>query len=397
MRLKTSMLLLFAVTLLNAQTGKTIKSSVQPYNSNRLFIKYGIQLGCWVGSENIKAERTGAAYYRIRSKDWKTSGFTSPTFFVPPRPFNKKFILEQFPESQWSMAKAPYGKRLDREPTEDEYEYGFLDDDQKKALSRLTTMCIGDEEYYSDTLITQITKWFNVARKHYPDVILHTNQFGYGGQWKIDQMRKYMRIAKPDMLTYDAYYFLPVGKKIKYYRGAKAMAEDLMLYRTVALEGHDGTGNNPIAFGQYTQGYKQGGTYEISESELRLYYSMTWVFGGKWLNWFRWLQGNEDINGKTLPNKGGMLLENGKPGKYTKQMDWVSKCNSESKAIGNHLVRLITDNVVFIKGDKELTNGTPKNIEKWESGKLNIFNNISSKCLYGKYKNKRADIYIGTF
>lgn len=366
------------------------------YNTNRLFIKHGLQLGCWVGSEDLSVERKDVAYYVVRPEDWGLAGFTGPTFFTAPAPFNSDFMLNKFPESQWSMAKAPYGLHLKQGPTDYEMRNGFLNADQKVALDRLTTICIGDEENYSYNIVKWTKDWFGVIRKHCPDVLLHNNQWGYGGQWTEDQLRFYIQTAQPDFLTFDAYYFLPIGEKISYYRGAKAMADDLMMYRALAMEGIDGTGDDPLAFGQYTQGYKQDGTYEISESELRLYYSMTWAFGGKWLNWFRWLQGN-DSNGETVPTGYAMLLENGMPGSPTKYMSWVAKCNSESKAIGEHLVRLQTDRVYFIKGDQDLTNGKPERVESWNDNNGQMFTSIKKVCISDKYKGRSGDLYIGTF
>ncbi|WP_157491921.1 hypothetical protein [Gelidibacter mesophilus] len=368
----------------------------EPYNSNRLFIKHGLQLHCWVGSEELDVERVDAAYYKINTNDWKTSGFKGATFFTAPVLFNKSFVLKDFPNTQWSMAKAPYGKHLTSGPSGVDWENGFLVEDQLKALPRLTSVCFGDEEDYTPNLVKWTRDWFGVARKHYPDVILHNNQTGYGGQWSIDQMRGYIKTAKPDLLTYDAYYFLPIGDQIDYYRGAKAMAEDLMLYRGLALEGHDGTGREPLAFGQYTQGYKQNGNYDISESELRLYYSMTWTFGGKWLNWFRWLQGN-DVNGNTEPTSWAMLLENGMPGQHTKYMEWTAKANKETSAIGDHLVRLQTKNVTFKSGSADLSNGRPENVYAWQPNNGQFLESLENTCNKDDYIGKSGDLYIGSF
>jgi hypothetical protein len=366
------------------------------YNSTRLFIKHGLQLGCWVGSEDLTTERVDAAYYVVNPTDWLLSGFTGPTFFTAPKPFNKNFILNDFPKTQWSMEKAPYGKHLNGGPTDYEMRNGFLNAEQKSALSRLTTMCVGDEENYAYDIVKWTKQWYDIARTYYPDVLLHNNQWGYGGQWNEEQMRFYIQTAQPDLLTFDAYYFLPIGAKISYYRGAKAMADDLMMYRNLALGGIDGSGVDPLAFGQYTQGYKQDATYEISESELRLYYSMTWAFGGKWLNWFRWLQGN-DNNGGTTPNSWAMLLDNGMPGQPTKYMHWVSKCNAESKAIGGHLVRLQTDKVLFVAGDSQLTNGKPKRVSNWGKNNGHIVSSINSSCTTSEYQGRKGDLYLGTF
>ena len=60
------------------------------------------------------------------------------------------------------------------------------------------------------------------------------------------------------------------------------MAGHLAEYRDLALGGWEGNKKDYMAFGQYSQGYVNEGTYKLTESQLRLYYYMTWTFGGKW-------------------------------------------------------------------------------------------------------------------
>lgn len=174
------------------------------------------------------------------------------------------------------------------------------------------------------------------------------------------------------------------------------MAAHLMFYRNLAMEGWNGNKGNYLAFGQYLQGYARGNDrYKLTESQLRLYYYMTWTFGGKWLNCFRFLQGQGNpVTGETTPTNSALLLENGIPGKPTKHMYWVNTCNTESKYISDYLVRLKTKSVAYVPGSEKYTEGTPDRMSafdpktsyvKWIGGSLELD------------PAESADMYIGFF
>lgn len=52
-------------------------------------------------------------------------------------------------------------------------------------------------------------QWFDDFRSRNNNVLLHSNQ--WASQWSKKEYEEYMRIAKPDMLTYDSYYFDELG------------------------------------------------------------------------------------------------------------------------------------------------------------------------------------------
>lgn len=358
------------------------------FKANRILIRHGLQIQCWVATDNIKlGQEAGQPAFKMLASDWVQTGFTGPTFYGPPL-CNLSFF-EDFPENQWSIAKAPHADQLKKAPTDNEKKNGFLTPDQKKYLSNLISICFGDEEHYSPDVVNNLKEWYKVARRYYPDVLLHNNQ--YAGQWNENELRNYLRNAKPDLLVYDWYYF--DNKKSSAYKGAKDMADHLMMYRNLALEGPDGLSKEYLTFGQYIQGFAIDGIYRLTESQLCLYYYMTWTFGGKWLNWFRYLQGNE-YNENTSPTEWALLLENGMPGKPSKYMQWVNKCNRESKFMSSYLVRLKTKDVRYISGDETYKEGRPSRVNNFQPD-LSFVKNIKAELI--SEPDKKADLYIGFF
>lgn len=358
------------------------------YRANRMLIKHGLQLQCWVATDDYElGGKAGQPAYNLSIPDWKLTGFTGPTFFGPPL-INTSYFKE-FPDSQWAIAKAPHANHLKTGPTDYEEKNGFLSADQLKYLDKLTTICFGDEEAYDFEVAKMLKAWYDVARRLYPDALLHNNQ--YAGQWSETDMRTYIHLAKPDLITYDWYYFHSWDDED--YIGAKDMARHLYMYRKLALEGWTGKSTDYLAFGQYSQGFVNEGTYKLTESQLRLYYYMTWTFGGKWLNWFRFLQG-DGYGGQTSPTDWSLLLEQGMPGCPSKYMDWVNKCNLESKYIGDYLVRLKTTDVCYVAGTANYSEGIPEQMSflaPFGSFLKSVKGRIVSEPEEG------ADLYVGFF
>lgn len=360
----------------------------EPFKANRILIKHGLQLQCWVATDNYElGGKAGQPAYNLNHEDWKLTGFTAPTFFGPPL-MNTSYF-QSFPNSQWAMAKAPYGEHLNRSPNDFEKTKGFLSDDQKKYLGQLVTVCFGDEEDYKYQNVQVLKDWFDVTRKHYPDVLVHNNQFA--NQWSENNLRTYIKQAHPEMLVYDWYYFHSWDPD--HYKGARDMAKHLKIYRDLSLEGLNGDKKDYLAFGQYSQGFVNEGTYKLTESQLRLYYYMTWTFGGKWLNWFRYLQG-DGYGGQTASTHWALLLENGMPGHPSKYMAWANRCNQESKYIGDYLVRLKTTDVRYVSGSTKYTEGIPERLQGF---------NPSTSCIKAikgslvKEPAESADMYIGHY
>jgi len=357
-------------------------SSYSDFNANRLFIKHGLQLHSWTSTEE---------YFTVDIADWELIGFGGPTFFRPPMWSPK--LMEAYPQSQWSMAIAPYASNVDRGPDEMELKNGFLDSTQLSRLEDLTTICFGDEEPFSYELTSYLRYWYKLSHSMYPDVMVHNNQ--WGSQWTEEEMRLYVLLTKPDLVTFDAYLYGPTNSNN--YRGASPMAEYLMKYRKIALAGLDGVGEEPIGFGQYIQGYRKEASFDMTESQLRLYYFMTWAFGGKWLNWFRYLQGNDDGNGGTTPTGWCMLLENGMPGNPAPAAYWAGQCNLESKNLSDYLVRLQTTDVRLILGDFAVSGGIPANVDYWSNDADPYIAGINAEVTGMEHNGNKGDVYVGYF
>ncbi|MCG8554472.1 MAG: hypothetical protein MJD61_04170 [Proteobacteria bacterium] len=207
-------------------------------------------------------------------------------------------------------------------------------------------------------------------------------------------MGDYIRTAKPDLISFDSYWF--GQNKPSNFRGSRGMAEGLLNYRRHALAGVDGAGMEPIAFGQFTQGYRWDGMYTLTESQIRLYYFMTWTYGGRWLNWFRWLQGDDEGMG-SQPTTWSMLLENGLPRMPSEAMGWTSKANQESRNWGPYLVRLKTTDIRFVAGAPGTDTGTIGATPAWDQNADPYLRSISGSLLGPEHTGQQADLYVGYF
>lgn len=301
---------------------------VPKYNANRLFIKHGLQLSIWTGDEY---DPNDGWSYTVSQGDWSVLGFNSCHGF-------QSDLLATNPQMQWGRKLAPYSGHLYKGegepvlPTDYEMQHGFLEAKKRPYVSQMTNIIFGDEEDYSAILISQLDQWYQVARMLYPDALVQNNQ--YGPQWTFHQLKEYAQKCKPDVLTYDTYF---LGDE-NYPIFISGSAERLAKYRAVALKGLENMEENIPAFGQYTQGWLNG--FNITESQLRAYYWMTWVYGGKWQSFFRLKQRDGD----------SMLLKDGKAGSYNDYTNIIIACNKESRNIGKHLVRLQTSNITLVNG-----------------------------------------------
>ena len=92
-----------------------------------------------------------------------------------------------------------------------------------------------EQDLGNPATLAEASAQFAIYRNAYPDVILYTNQFG----WQISEgdMRNYMSVAQPDMLSFDHYPWV---------WGKTEMYQYMQKYRLLALGGNDGSGNRPI-------------------------------------------------------------------------------------------------------------------------------------------------------
>jgi hypothetical protein len=372
--------------VLESQSGESgiSISEIEVYNTDanpglsrgqRVLIDKGLQQQAW-----ITTDQTGR--YFPSAQEWNNIHFTAPTYYEAPM-YNKAFH-DALPGSQWSLAKAPFAGHLVSGPTSQEH---FLNEQQRANLSNLVSMQFGDEEDFSASVVKNLKSWFDLSRKLYPNVIVDSNQ--WAGQWNTDQLRSYTRAAKPDLLAYDYYYF----DSFDQYPGgsAKGMYDHINNYRTVALEGFDGTGRSPIAFGQYTQGFKSGKDYIPSESELNIVSFATWTMGGKWVSLFRW----EKDNGNTF-------IFHDKDGNLSKTYYQFAEMAKQGNAIGDYLVRLNSRDVRIIPGkhveeNSVVTNQKPDTIALWEPSADPHIQSIDVQNMGGANQGYSGDVLLGYF
>ncbi|WP_173002992.1 discoidin domain-containing protein [Chitinophaga sp. SYP-B3965] len=338
-----------------------------------------------------------ARQYPINT-EWSNTNMTSATFYEEPG-FN--FTFMQQPTVNWSLAKAPYmaGLKarfpgeidiLQRSPNSEELSKGYLNSMQRSALNRLTTVCFGDEENYGSDIVSWLKDWYALSHSKYPNVLVHNNQ--YGGQWTEANLRTYMQTAQPDLLTYDLYYYSP-GNTIGSPGGSlRRIFNDLHSYRKVALEGYDGNGTSPLAYGLYLPGFRLTDNevlpgYTVSESQIYGFAYAGAVMGAKWFNIFRY---------EADPSY--YFFRDGNGGFQPQYWQYVALFK-ELRNLSPHLSRLISTDVRVIQGQNSNgTNAKPNNMNIWDSNAGPYITGISAVNLVaGTNNGLKGDVIIGYF
>lgn len=349
-------------------------------NASKVLIDKGIQIQAWATTDDTNR-------YVLSPEDWDEINFSAPTYFEAPL-YNSDFHSER-PDSLWSIAQAPYSGHLSSGPTNNDH---FLTDEQRANIDNLVTMCFGDEEGYSNAHVDKLKRWYNLSKTLYPNVLVHNNQ--WAGQWSEGNLRYYIQQAKPDMLTFDTYYF--DDRESKGYLFPAYVTNCTWLYRKLALEGYDGSGNSPFAFGQYLTGYKTGypsylvGNYVVSESQINLIPFMTVTMGGKWVNYFRWGQ-KEDF-----------CLLYDKDGNKTDTFYHYADMAKEIKNIGPHLVRLNSTDLYMVQGQHKegnqlASNALPNAVGAWNSSVDNYITDITVDNIGDVNDGLAGDVMVGYF
>jgi len=265
---------------------------------DRAFLANGLVHGAWVRS----GSKDG---WFPDNRLWKGAGFTTPTFYGEMIAASAEKKLEYSAQvmrgkgnAKWAMARAPQPGVLQDpsalpDPTAD-----WMTPAMAAHTKSLFSICLGDEEAYSEALTDYLRQAIARLHQEYPDILVHTNQAL--GQYAGAELSDYVQSAKPDMITWDWY----IWQRNQAYAGGSVtgLYNTIGRYRDVALAGLDGTGADPIAFGQYTVGfrlqpppasptdtdYKYKRRGYISQSQQNLVPYLTWAMGGKWLTMFRW-------------------------------------------------------------------------------------------------------------
>ena len=361
---------------------------------DRVFLERGLMHGAWV--------RSGSADEWIPDAElWRGSGFNNPTFYNPP--LYSQEMIDNSGSPVWSLAKGPRGNHLEAPPPESE---SLLPPEAHAKAEHLFTACFGDEEPFSEERLQWLIAYYERMHREYPHVLVHNNQAV--GQYPDPEMRRYIAEAHPDLLSFDYYYF----HRAEQFGGGSVSPLYRLTgrYRRLALEGQDGQGTDPLAFGQYTTGFKlhppespdgtpvhQWRYLYVSESQQMVVSHATWAMGGKWLDLFRWEKGPEEESFQT----DGQFL-NYPDGTPTPQYFRYERLNETMRAYSPYLVRLRTQAVALHRGiDASTGEPTPA------PGEVRDFSptidpasglvDLAADNLGTANGGKRGDVLVGTF
>ncbi|WP_229070699.1 hypothetical protein [Actinoplanes sp. DH11] len=347
------------------------------------FIRRGLVHCAWV------AQATDGRWQPTPQR-FRDSGFTTPTFYDPP--LWDAALMAGLPGYTWAAAKGPAGVHL-TPSTPPDLTRPVLSAAQRARAGDLFSMCFGDEENYSQQLLDWLVPLTAKLRQEAPNALMHTNQ--YAGQWNDTQMKNFMAVVRPDLLTFDEYYFSMSSNHVG--GSITNLYNNTARYRWLALGGNDQSFTNPIAFGQYTMGFRsgnapsqEGGNRVVSESEQSVVSYVTWALGGKWLNLFRW---EKDAHPTSL------LVRKDAGSGPTRQAQRYTTLNARMKAFSPYLSRLRSHKAFLVMG----RNSGGYNTQPW----LDVFapgldpqtrlSAIAAANVGGANGGLPGDILVGTF
>ena len=327
--------------------------------SDRVFLHRGLVHGAWVRSGPEDGWYPEATL-------WNGAGFTTPQFYAEHlaesamgRLEYSEDVMRGLHQPTWALARAPYGQQnlIDLPDPEEDWMTPAMRENARDLLS----VCFGDEEDFSPALRDYLAGAMSKIHEELPWVLTHTNQAL--GQYPDPDMSDYLATAEPYLLTWDWYPWMQGNSTASSVTGHY---RQLARYRRHALAGHDGSGASPLAFGQYTIGFRmssdngirQQRRVYISESQQNLLPYLTWAAGGKWLSLFRWELDEDYYNAEKdiLWESDGLFLtdaeENPLPAYHRYQ-----RINRDMATFSPYLVRLRSRSAGLLRG--ALQDGTP--------------------------------------
>lgn len=284
-----------------------------------LALRNGILLPAWIPSQ-------GYARGAFDGREQQISGGAIPMFYDTPM-FDSN-VMKRLPHTPWALAKAPAGGNSmsgAKEP------YDFLSAEMRPYANKLVDIQFGDEGNYSRAEVREFAKWFSFSKSTYPGAIVHSNQNENPSWGNLANMTEYVRTAKPDLLSWDTYYF--GGGGVFGSHGPKTpskVVSELLnsnmwkVQRQVALEGLDGTGGTPILFGQYLD---YSFDVNVSESQKAITPMLSLATGMKWFGLFRM-----EYNGYDF---GSLFDHDGAP---TRAFYEYARVFTDIKTMGRYLV-----------------------------------------------------------
>lgn len=169
-------------------------------------------------------------------------------------------------------------------------------------------------------------------------------------------------------------------------------------YRVLALGGNDGTGATPIPYGRYVQAFD----HYSSQSQINLDHYASWAFGFTLTNAFIYDRAQLD------PPMNPVLFAGGGtgPSNYaspTQQYHYFAEVNQAARTLGQSLVRLLSTDVRFIRGQRRTsgggtsTNALPSGMTDWSAGADPYTTNIVATNIGDRNNGRRGDVLVGYF
>ncbi|MBN2651498.1 MAG: hypothetical protein JXR63_03870 [Spirochaetales bacterium] len=343
---------------------RTTSDDSQVSKGNKFFMEKGFFISSWISSPGWNS--AGAEYNEGKMKEL---GFSGPLFY------NRE---DEYPDPSSSFDIYSIAFGFSSHPWEPEYK--ILSDWEKNFTKKPAIIYAGDEVYFTEEAMRWAGYTFSQIKKEYPDSICHNNQ--WGAQYSFDQMRFYRDFAKPDMITYDAYYF---NEKLKYPGGScYRMYDHLSEVKIIADEPE-----KPLPIGHYVQAFRTSdgvnvGTQIATESELNAYYYCGLTYGAKWFTLFRWLQNDDKV---------GVLFNS--DGTTTQTFDIIKAITTELRNLEPHMKLLHCKEVFYKSGS--IFNIKPKFLKKWTSSTDSFIKKIETENLGTTNEGRPGDILISYF
>lgn len=260
----------------------------------------------------------------------------------------------------------------------------------------LTMASVWDEQDLGDpAIVATMAGRLAGIRASTPNVIGFANDAA--STTTLAQIKNYMAIAQPDMLSFDYYAFLyqntwPGGSPTAQYN-------QMGKYRTAALAGNNGDYTRPIPYATYVGPFKQANDYALSESQMAIQYGAAWAYGYKSLIAWRYSNEQPDDSYQSLLFNGPNDT-NPTPLYYS-----VARLNKQTLNLGPTLLRLKSVNLQFVLGKHRenyffnVKNDLPDYTSEWSTAGDSdpYLTGISATNLGSKNNGLAGDIIIGQF
>ena len=223
-------------------------------------------------------------------------------------------------------------------------------------LDNLVSLQYWDEREPDATFTNNSKARFKDWQTMYPNTLAYTNFYGH--QIDATELATYMQAAEPDMVMFDTYppFDFPTPNRNMWY-------SYMQKYRTAGLAGNDGTGQQPIPYGQFLNLYRSDYTKSLpSESYVRLQQNASLAFGYTFISAFVYNDPNYSGVVSTMFSSSG-------DSSPTPVFDYVAEANRQSRNLGPALVRLVSTDIQMIPSKNPWGyNTVPSGISAWSSG-----------------------------